>query len=450
MPQHPMSAPDSSPDSHSATGGLKAHPDDASFETDFADLAARFAAQSGGGLSAELSADLALEIVLNEIVDQACVATGATGAAIVLQRDGEMVCRASSGSTAPDLGSRLDTSSGLSGECVRTRHIQRCNDVTEDPRADVEASKRLGIRSVVVMPLLRGEELVGVFELFSSLANAFEEREEGNLEILAGRAMSNLERASERLEAHPAALPVADAFSDIPVDLSEESPRRSFDFVTAVLGVAVLVCALLLGVLLGRHLGVRSANAHKRSPAPVVAVATPAGSTPTSQEAAGNHPMQRSTPSSSVHVATTASVPPGGLLVSENGKEVFRMPPAQIPSEPAIEEQGSRVERASSVEPEKIVELSPTAAESSLLRRVEPEYPAAARDQQVQGAVVLDVHIGANGAVQDVEVLSGAPLLAQASIEAVKQWRFKSREVNGRPAEMETKVTLNFRLPQAN
>ena len=443
-----MSAPDPSPDSPSATGALKAHPDDASFETDFADLAARFAAQSGGGLSPELSADLALEIVLNEIVEQACVATGATGAAIVLQRDGEMVCRASSGSTAPDLGSRLDTSSGLSGECVRTRQIQRCNDVTEDPHADLEASKRLGIRSVVVMPLLRGEELVGVFELFSSRANAFDEREEGNLEVLAGRAMSNLERASERLEAHSPTLPVPEAFSDIPLDLSEETPRRSFDFVTAVLGVAVLVCLLLLGVLFGRHLGVHAAKAHKRSPAPVVAVATPVGSNPSSQEAAGSH--HQSTPSSSVHGATAASVPPGGLLISENGKEVFRMPPAQIPSEPAIEEQGGSVERASSVDPEKIVELSPTAAESSLLRRVEPQYPAAARDGKVQGAVVLDVHIGANGAVQEVEVVSGAPLLTQASTEAVKQWRFKPRAVNGRLAEMETKVTLNFRLPQAN
>jgi protein TonB len=108
------------------------------------------------------------------------------------------------------------------------------------------------------------------------------------------------------------------------------------------------------------------------------------------------------------------------------------------------------VERASSVEPEKIVELSPTVAESSLLRRVEPQYPAAARDRQVQGTVVLDVHIGPNGAVRDVEVVSGAPLLVQASTEAVKQWRFKPRAVNGRPAEMETKVTLNFRLPQAN
>src|SRR4030081_4122885 len=68
------------------------------------ELAASFATKNGGALSPELSADLALEIVLNEIADQACLATGATGAAIMLRVKSEMVCRASSGNTAPPLG----------------------------------------------------------------------------------------------------------------------------------------------------------------------------------------------------------------------------------------------------------------------------------------------------------------------------------------------------------
>jgi TonB family protein len=100
------------------------------------------------------------------------------------------------------------------------------------------------------------------------------------------------------------------------------------------------------------------------------------------------------------------------------------------------------------VELEKVVELSPAAAEGSLLHRVEPEYPEAARLEQIQGPVVVDVHIGVNGAVQDVQVVSGSPQLAQASTDAVRQWRFKPRNVNGRAAEMQTRITLNFRLPQ--
>jgi outer membrane biosynthesis protein TonB len=50
--------------------------------------------------------------------------------------------------------------------------------------------------------------------------------------------------------------------------------------------------------------------------------------------------------------------------------------------------------------------------------------------------------------VQDVEVVSGPQQLAQVSSDAVKQWRFKPRTAGGRSVEMQTRVTLNFRLPQ--
>jgi protein TonB len=105
------------------------------------------------------------------------------------------------------------------------------------------------------------------------------------------------------------------------------------------------------------------------------------------------------------------------------------------------------VQRASALEPEKIVELTPETAEGSLLQRVEPEYPQEARQQRIQGAVVLDVRIGRDGAIQDVKLVSGQPLLANAAIAAVKQWRFKPRMQKGQPVEMQTKVTLNFRMP---
>ena len=65
----------------------------------------------------------------------------------------------------------------------------------------------------------------------------------------------------------------------------------------------------------------------------------------------------------------------------------------------------------------------------------------------MQGAVVLEVRIGRDGAVQDVKLVGGQRLLANASIAAVKQWRFRPRMRQGQPVEMQTKVTLNFRLP---
>src|SRR6266849_6204260 len=208
MAYHPTSGPDPLPPALSEDGGVFAQPTDVTDsshaqplpETDLADLTARFAAASGPGLSPELSAELALEIVLHEIVEQTCLATGATGAAIVLERNGEMVCRASAGPTAPELGARLDGGAGLSGECIRTREVQRCEDAWVDSRADGEASRRLGVRSVVVLPLVLKEKVVGIFEAFSSRASAFGERDERTLEALVGRVVKNLERAAHPFE----------------------------------------------------------------------------------------------------------------------------------------------------------------------------------------------------------------------------------------------------------
>jgi len=134
------------------------------------------------------------------------------------------------------------------------------------------------------------------------------------------------------------------------------------------------------------------------------------------------------------------------LQVYENGKEVFRLLASENTAEPSATREAG-VERASAVEPERVMKLSAAAAEDSLVRRVEPNYPKAAREQQIEGHVVLEVHIGRDGGVQEIKLVSGPEMLAQAATDAVKQWRFKPRSVDGRKVEMQTNVTLNFRLP---
>jgi TonB family protein len=493
MPEHPTSKPNPSKPDLSATEVLRAQADEARFETDFAQLAACFSAQSGGGLSPELSADLALEIVLNEVVEQACLTTGATGAAIALERDGAMVCRASSGASAPALGSRLDAAAGLSGECIRTRRTQRSDDIQADARVDLEASQGLGVRSVIVMPLLREAELIGLFELFSSRSHAFAERDEITLEVLALRILSSLERAASPLTPQNEPLPLAEIQEIVPEfpvsTLSENvaenvpendsqtaetsSSQHGFDAVTWALRLAVLVCAVMLGLLLGRHLGARKTVAHRHPAAiplaagkPAVAGDTSAGiSPPTEASTAGTEKSLGATqPSSSGRISAKPAPPPGSLLVFENGKEIFRMPPArteglqndaaQKRAESSSSGLGTAMQRASSQEPEKsgepdqAADISPATAEGSLIRRVEPQYPEEARQQKIQGPVLLDAHIGPDGAVQDVQVISGPPELAQASIDAVKQWRFQPRRVSGHGVPMQTRITLNFSLPQ--
>ncbi|HTS38254.1 MAG TPA: TonB family protein [Candidatus Solibacter sp.] len=441
-----MPIPDPAP---GRSSGALSVPEQASFETDFTELVERFSTQSGGGLSAELSVDLALEIVLNEIVEQACLATGATGAAIVLQRDGEMVCRASSGATAPELGARLDTSSGISGECLRTWRMQRCDDVSADPRADVQASRRLGIQSVMVIPLIRRGELEGVFEVLSSQPHAFGERDERTLEALAGRALNNLDRAAERLKrrSEPAVqVPTfgGPIFGQIPNDgfdenaaISSSSGTWRFDFLTLVLGAGVVVCALLLGIVMGPHLGIwksrtrpRTAAAARIQPARTNTTQSIPPAETTQQNPAGlvaADAIPGSVPTDPVKKASAPAVPVGGLVVYDEGKQVFRMLPT------ADGQAGG----------------TSSSTGSSVLQRIAPEYPAEALQKKIEGTVVLDVHIAPDGSVRETQLISGDPLLAQAAKDAVQQWKFKPRTVNGHPAEMETQITLNFRLPQA-
>src|SRR6201981_1161435 len=152
-------------------------------------------AAHGGG---DASENLALYLVLNQIVEQACLATGATGSAIALTRDGEMVCRATTGRTAPDLGVRLDNA-GFSAECLRVGTLQRCDDTETDPRVDATACRLLGVRSILVIPLWYWGEFMGIFEIFSPRPNAFGERDEQTLQALAYRIVRQTKQAAGSL-----------------------------------------------------------------------------------------------------------------------------------------------------------------------------------------------------------------------------------------------------------
>src|SRR5690242_14956693 len=112
------------------------------------------------GRSLSAWAGRGLEATLQLLADRAQYITGGSGAAIAV-RDGEhIICRASSGPSAPEVGSYLQVSSGLSGESVRTRKILSCDNAAMDPRVNRESCRALGIASFVVMPLVRDDEVV--------------------------------------------------------------------------------------------------------------------------------------------------------------------------------------------------------------------------------------------------------------------------------------------------
>ena len=435
---------------------------------DVVEVAKTLAAHGGG----EASFDLALDLVLNEVVERARLATGATGAAIALARAGEMVCRATTGADAPDLGVRLETKSGLSGACLLTGIIQHCKDTETDPRVDPEACRRLGVRSILVLPLCEGPDPFGLMEVFSSRPHAFGDQDENSLQVLAARVVETkrgIEEAAatgaksnhgadDQLEAQTNELdnvsqpePAWELGAEAPLDApAERGLRRRTDVWTSVLGVIVILAALLLGLLVGwRGAIVRGLRGTPQ------ARAGAASNTPANRgtESSAQHEPRNAPPADSVASASssgssasvpTASVPKtpgagapleppsGGLLVTQNGKVIYRLQP-----------DGQRAAPSTRTPAKESGEVS----EKRLIHRVEPEYPPEARAQHIQGSVVLDVQIGGDGAVRNIAVVEGDRSLADAAVQAVRQWRYQPFSVNGQPAEMETRITIRFTLP---
>src|ERR1700686_4442784 len=156
-----------------------------------------------------------LDAALQLLVDRAQYITSASGAAIALRRAGknDMQCRASTGSNAPELGALLSAEFGLSGESVRTRQPLRCDDAERDARVNRDVCRHLGIASVIVMPVVNDDEVLGVFELFSGEVNAFGERDLSAVQRLSAmvetavRLAEAAENLPEQLRAGEASAP---------------------------------------------------------------------------------------------------------------------------------------------------------------------------------------------------------------------------------------------------
>jgi periplasmic protein TonB len=85
-------------------------------------------------------------------------------------------------------------------------------------------------------------------------------------------------------------------------------------------------------------------------------------------------------------------------------------------------------------------------SEGDLVHKILPTYPPLARALRLQGQVVLQAVISKQGAIENLRVLSGHPMLVPAAIEAVRQWRYRPYILNSEPVEVETQITVNFSL----
>jgi putative methionine-R-sulfoxide reductase with GAF domain len=148
-----------------------------------------------------LGRDLAGALQLLAARAQTLVHASGTAIALADKDPAFLVCRASSGSDAPPVGARLRSGSGFSGECVRTGALLRCDDAENDSRVDRESCRALGLRSMLAVPIRVGEKSVGILEVFSAQANAFNDSDGRVLQRLAETVLAAVNRAAraERL-----------------------------------------------------------------------------------------------------------------------------------------------------------------------------------------------------------------------------------------------------------
>jgi len=98
-------------------------------------------------------------------------------------------------------------------------------------------------------------------------------------------------------------------------------------------------------------------------------------------------------------------------------------------------------------QPPQKLRISQGVSQGLLIKSVDPIYPALARQMRIQGAVELLASIGKDGSITGVKLLSGDSVLSRAAIDAVKQWKYKPYYLNDQPVEIQTQVTVKFKLP---
>lgn len=403
--------------------------------SDIDQIAQKLAAFAGK----DVAQDLALDLMLNQAVEQAREATGATGGAIALIRDGEMICRATTGKNAPDLGVRVDMTSGLPGASLITGKVQLCDDTEQGGLVNAEICRRLGVRSMVIAPLVNGSGAFGILQVFSSEPHAFGEHEIETLEILARdiaeKKVSVTSKDSAPQSESPRAEPTSTESSSMSgstvterlkaLEESEQDPAAADGWlggsehgVNALLFISVVVVALALGLVVGWHGAAKGPKGGLKSGGAPAAIAPPKAPESRQQD------LRPSLQSAAPRPPSPAEPASGGLTVTENGKVIYRAAPSDA--------EQSRAE--------------PQTPVTRLIRRVDPEYPEAAAAQHIEGPVVLDVQVLTDGTVGNIQVLSGNPLLTEAAVKAVKQWQYQPFTVAGEGSSTQMQVTVRFSL----
>jgi protein TonB len=144
-------------------------------------------------------------------------------------------------------------------------------------------------------------------------------------------------------------------------------------------------------------------------------------------------------PSSSGVVGGVVGGLPGGAPGGVLGGVLGAIPNAAPPPPPVKEEKKAAPSR---------IRVGGNVQQANLIRKVTPLYPPLAKQARIQGVVRFTAIIGKDGTIQNLQLVSGHPLLVQAAKQAVSQWQYKPTLLNGDPVEVVTTIEVNFTLSQ--
>jgi TonB family protein len=397
-----------------------------------------------------------LQLVMERMREQ----TGASGAAVGLERSGQMVCRASSGDTAPDVGTPLRLEGSFTARCIQSGAPLRCDDSENDPRVNAEACRTLGIRSLLVVPIRAHDRIMGVVEVLSEQPRAFTNAHQTTLEAIAiviseaffphisGPADCGSHDAAEHFqETHPVQPPtLARNFDDGTWGESEEieepapTPmmfagfhiRRPEIRKSAVVAFAAITCVASVGTIM-----------LSRSPRRTVAPVNAASAQPDTPISAAQAPLQQA---AAVSQRTDIAIRPAAAIPK---KRVAAQWEDEVVTRPAQPQEAPPPAASSEPQPEAASasqQLTRAQIIGDPVYRVDPIYPQRAIDRHLEGTVVLSAVVDKEGRVQTVRVITGDPMFRAPAINAVKHWRYNPTIINGEAIEAETQVTLDFIL----
>ncbi len=376
------------------------------------------------------------DAILGAIAVAAHSLTGATGAAVAMPRDGDVVCVGRSGETAPELGARLNVDSGISGECLRTGVTMRCDDASRDFHVDAEVCRQLGLQSIAVVPLRGQHGRVGVLEAFSTESYAFSEANIEVLERLAGLAEAAwargavtevpsgengvaatepatvVEAPAEPPPSVPAEVPLAQVREALATAQPEESPT-SRKWTYGALAVVALLAMTLLSVY-GWKAWYRSSVASKTSrpsasasssgsmvPAPRENMEAGVGSASTRPRVAPARSAAKTAGGPGMRSEVVRRRPSAKAAVSGNvnGRAQSAATGEEIPQIASSADPGDlgKALAAAPALPKLGVPISQGTGGGVLVHKVQPVYPAEARRMHVQGNVVIDAMVTEQG-----------------------------------------------------